>query len=995
MTRFATFVLRFRLPILLVALGLTVLAALQLPKARLESDVVRYLPQGDPDVKRFDEIGQRFGSSHVGMVAVELPEVFSETSLTLIRDLTRLYQGLEGVDHVISITNMMDFKAKDSSVEVVKLVDPDAIPSDPATLAALKTHAMQKDTVRGGIVSEDSKVALIVCNLNDSRRRDLTAREIMSRTDALVAQSALAQDTKIIFAGFPMTVVSINDLIMRDMQLLIPLVALVILGILFAMFRTLRGVLLPLGTVAFATLWAVGAMTALGFPITMVSAIMPVVLLAVGSAYGIHMVSRYNEDAISGRSSAEVVSAALRAVALPILAAGVTTFIGFATLATATMTLIRDFGLLTALGVLLAVIASITLLPAILSALPVKLGKASGPKAGEEKAGLGLIDAFLEKLARSVGARPWTYILLALVSGLVGTVGIPSIRTDVNMLAHFPKDSLPRRSEELLQDRFGGSAPLFLDVHGDMKDPWVLKNLHRFGVQIAALEGAARPSSLADVIADLNFVMNGKRRVPDTAEEIGNLWFFLDGQELLEQMVTSDRKRGVLQARVDAHNSVVMRSVADHVDALLEKAAITKGARLLPEGEARLTWVREGIVAALDQRLSLGIGQGPPPGAEAQEPPPRESPLDQEAIAAKLLSFTQAPPPETSPAPADAIEVAVRYLRSEENEIPFEGQLADKAQGALETVLRAPGWETQRIEAGLIASLQAALSEAKTGGVKEAEAAAQIAELLDDAEGIHLSAESLHRVALAKAQRARVVQLRAEMLRLAPEEAVKALSPESLETLREELEGELYTLYAPTGTTTPEGPAATFEQTGLHKINLTLNTALVANQMESIVLAIVFVLVLMILQFKSLVGGLLAMIPIAMATLVSFGLMAYADIALDMATAMIASVTIGIGIDYTIHFLARFKREIQEGNDASQAVEATIRTTGRAILTNTLSVALGFLVLILSGMIPLRHFGELVALNMFLCALGALTTLPATILLTRGRYFQSKPQASK
>lgn len=940
MNRFVHLVLRLRWLILALSVVATVLAALQLPKVRIESDIVRYLPQDDPDVTRFQAIGEAFGNNHIGMVALEMDDVFSHDGLSLIRELTKAFEETEGVASVISLTNMMDFRATDGSVEVVHLVGDGPIPDDPKALAALRAHAMAKPSVRGGVVSDDGKVALIVCNLGTDRRKDLTARELMATTRA-----HLPPGVKVYFAGFPMTIVSINDLIMSDMRLLIPVVALVILGVLFAMFRTVRGVLLPLGTVGLATLWAIGVMTYLGYPITMVSAIMPVVLLAVGSAYGIHMVSRYNEDAAAGGDAATTVAAAMRAVSLPILAAGITTFIGFATLTTATMTIIRDFGVLTALGVVLGLVASITLIPVLLSFLPVK-----GARTDTERR-RSPIDGLLRAAAAAVRTRPVILVGVALAVGAAGGAGIPQITTDVNMLNHFPKESLPRQSEELLQERFGGSAPLFLDVRGNLKDPWLLKNLRRFGQRIDALPGAARAQSIADILAELNRVMNGVERVPDTAEEVGNLWFFLDGQKLLEQMVDGDLKHGIVQARVDAHDMKVMAAVSHAVDAMLARSAILQGTRALPAGEARIEWVVDGVDAVLAKRRGHGL-----------------DPRAREAVRALVARPSLSRPVRELAAPAASVEAAVAYLASDEAEVELEASEQTAAAVALRAALAAPPWTIDRIAAAL------------GGALEGTEAGA-------DHEGLTMMAESIVAEATEIARREHIEEA---------SEALMQVLGEKDADLRKAIAAELWDLYAPTSSGAG-APPPTIEQTGLHRILYTLNTALVRNQMESIALAMIFVLVLMVVQFRSLAGGLLAMIPITVATLVSFGLMAYAHIALDMATAMIASVTIGIGIDYTIHFLARFKKEVTTGASLEDALDATIAHTGRAILVNTLSVALGFLVLTLSGLIPLRHFGLLVALNMFLCAAGALTTLPATIRLTRGRVFaagERRPQPS-
>jgi predicted RND superfamily exporter protein len=105
-------------------------------------------------------------------------------------------------------------------------------------------------------------------------------------------------------------------------------------------------------------------------------------------------------------------------------------------------------------------------------------------------------------------------------------------------------------------------------------------------------------------------------------------------------------------------------------------------------------------------------------------------------------------------------------------------------------------------------------------------------------------------------------------------------------------------------------------------------------------------------------------------------------IALDIITVLIGSVAIGIGIDYTIHFISRFKVEFKQNNSVHNALKKTLETTGVAILINALSVSMGFLVLLFGSIVPIRQFGWLMALTMITSALGAITVVPAIIIVT-------------
>jgi predicted RND superfamily exporter protein len=114
--------------------------------------------------------------------------------------------------------------------------------------------------------------------------------------------------------------------------------------------------------------------------------------------------------------------------------------------------------------------------------------------------------------------------------------------------------------------------------------------------------------------------------------------------------------------------------------------------------------------------------------------------------------------------------------------------------------------------------------------------------------------------------------------------------------------------------------------------------------------------------------------------------MAIFGIPLDVVTVLIGSVAVGIGIDYTIHFIIRFKVEHSLGKTELEALGKTLETTGKAIVINALSVMMGFLVLVLGNIVPMQRFGYLIAITMIVSATASITVMPALLLVTRAGF---------
>jgi len=174
----------------------------------------------------------------------------------------------------------------------------------------------------------------------------------------------------------------------------------------------------------------------------------------------------------------------------------------------------------------------------------------------------------------------------------------------------------------------------------------------------------------------------------------------------------------------------------------------------------------------------------------------------------------------------------------------------------------------------------------------------------------------------------------------------------------------------------------TLEVTGIPIMFKRLDDSIIRSQIYSLIIAILLVVTLISFLQRSFIKGLLAIIPVVATLVVLFGTMGNAGIPLDIATVLTGSVTIGIGIDYAIHFISYFGNAYQANGDVRKSIEKSIHGSGRAILINLLSVTIGFAVLLLSNLVPLQRFGFLIAVTMIISGMAALTLLPLALLMT-------------
>jgi predicted RND superfamily exporter protein len=168
-------------------------------------------------------------------------------------------------------------------------------------------------------------------------------------------------------------------------------------------------------------------------------------------------------------------------------------------------------------------------------------------------------------------------------------------------------------------------------------------------------------------------------------------------------------------------------------------------------------------------------------------------------------------------------------------------------------------------------------------------------------------------------------------------------------------------------------------------------TRMTTSQLVGLGTTVVAVTILVSILMGSIIAGLIAAIPLLLTVTFSMGIMAYTGAPLDMMTLMVSVIAVGIGVDYSIHFISRFRSEFRADRDAKRALQETIRHTGRGIIYNALTVALGFFILIFASFKGIRMFGMQIALTMVISALAAISVIPAILMQWQPKFLSRLP----
>ena len=559
-------IIAFKWPIILLVSVLTIVIGLQIRNLKIDADVLSSLPESDPDALLMRQIGQNFGGNRMGIVILETDNIYKTEVIEHIRILTDTIERIEGISSVSSLSNIINIKGGDSGIEIGQLVDEYELPKTAEDFDNLRENIESNAMYKGSIVSEDETSCLIVFTLRDDANVNEVAQMVLDKT------TALELPEKLYYIGSPMLITYIAQLMKKDLTALLPVALILIALILFVSFRTWNGVILPLITAVISIVWTLGFMGFLGFSMSMISNNIPMILLAVGSAYAIHVVNRI--QLLRNQGNPFPVTAAMNYVMIPVVLAAVTTAIGFVSfIFGAYLEMIKEFGIFTALGTFVACILSIFFVPAVLEVTGQKQSSATHPeeKTTEPSAKISGSDRFLKPLKSILLKRP-KEILLAwcLVIG-VSLSGIFFITRSVDIQDYFKKGNPTRQAEQIMVEKFGGTKPVFVHFKGNMQDPWVLNTMMRASAYMEESPDIYTSMSVAKLIAEINLAITGNREVPADADMIQQLWFLLDGNETMQRFVNEDLTEGIIISKFKSPDNTSKKEFAAYMKSFIEK----------------------------------------------------------------------------------------------------------------------------------------------------------------------------------------------------------------------------------------------------------------------------------------------------------------------------------------------------------------------------------------------------------------------------------------
>jgi uncharacterized protein len=899
--------------------------------SRLENDsnLLAFLPETNPDVSAFSDINKRFGGLNVALVGIGSDDPLSADFLGRMKGLTRKLNQTQGIDYALGLTSVEDF-APDPKGGIASGYLVSDIPTTPEGLQALREKVMSRDQVVGNMISADAKAAMILCFLTPGSDPKPIASVVRS-----AVEEAFPKEPKY-WGGAPFIQSYIYSATEADLRKLTPWACLAIIVIAIASFRDAIGSFLALFSTGVGIMVALAIMAVLKVKANLVLGSMPVILFALGSAYPIHLLTRYYTIA-DDMGCEKALTHTLTNLGPTILATGFVTISGLLSFLSMDMEPMRTFGLFTAIGVFVTLVLAVTFVPAVVRIINLK-----GKRSIERPTGKLMVSFCTLAQER----RTMVGIALGVVA-VAGGLFISRLDSRIDNAAFYAKTSPPAQAEAFMRDHFGGSQFFQINVDGDMTDPAVLRELRHLGDEVALVPHVSSVQHVGDVVAKINEAMDGDERIPNNPAGVKLLYGFLKGKKAVSQLLTEDHEHALMQVKVDTDRAAELEDLLEQVQGVVDRQLPSRYAveeALGPkraEVEARLALLLRARAKALGRRFGVPIGD-----AEA------------DALAKRGGDAVD-------PVPVKAALAA--YMKSEEFIGDIPASPPDAVDRIADALSRLPAPAT---EEALLAAIGKAIDK-PAGDATVSDLASSLGKTLDQTQ--------------RRALTLGVMKQRAAALKLAVPEGPRG------QRFLAALANGLMELDAPTALLPlagdGPGPKLRAQVTGLPVLNRGLSRSVRHNQIESLVVAMVLVFAIALFLYRSPWSALLALSPMVLTLLVVYGGMGLLGVRLDIGTSMLASLSIGAGVDYAVHLLAAWKAP--EKGTLKDAAGYSSLLVGRAIWTNAVMVAAGFVVLTMGEAKPLQNVGGLTAAAMIAAAMATFAVIPV---LARRLKYDDRPR---
>jgi predicted RND superfamily exporter protein len=458
-SKIADLIIRFRILLIAVIGAITLFMGYYAAQVEMSYDFARTVPLEDPDMIFFNKFKKQFGEDgNMMAIGVKDSAIYKLEGFNKLKKLSNELRQIEGVNEVLSLP-LLKIIEKDTVEKRFYLVPlfPDSI-STQHQLDSLLAIARNQKFYMGQLVNLTNGATMVLAPMNkeyanSAKRLDVT-HSLVRYGDEFVKNSGI----KIHYAGLPFVRSVMAEQVRKELSMFLMLSALVTGVIMLLFFRSVRAVIFSMIMIGVVVVWTIGTIKLLGFKISLLSGLIPPVIVTIGITNAIYLLNKYHVEYVKRKNKMEAIRIVVQKMGLATFLTNLTVAIGFLTLLATDIIVLREFGIVAGINILALFVVSLVMIPGILSWMP-------EPNAKHLKhLDFKILGGFV-KLVDILVHRHRVYIYVAtLVITALAVFGMTKLYSVSFMVDDIPAESQVKKDLKFVEENFSGIMPLEIEV---------------------------------------------------------------------------------------------------------------------------------------------------------------------------------------------------------------------------------------------------------------------------------------------------------------------------------------------------------------------------------------------------------------------------------------------------------------------------------------------------------------------------------------------------
>jgi len=545
---------------LLIIAFITFFLIIQLFFLKFDFTIENLFPENDKEVEEYYNFRDEFGrEDNIISLTYTCDDPFLLKNFLLTQKLTKRLSKIDGIYSVLSISNLgIELDILETNLNDKNLSQ--------KQIEVLKNYILDSPIFVNNLISEDGTIASIILEVDETLNNHPGRLKIMKDIQNIINDS----NWEWYEAGIPVLRTKYVQYMIGDFIKFFPPVTIILLLVLYMMFKSIKIVLLPILTVFISVVWILGLMSIFNFSINIITYIVPTLVMIVGVSDSVHILIKFNEEIRKSNNSKESIKKTIQSIGNAILLTSLTTSFGFLSLLSTNIVMIKEFGFLVAIGVLIAFLVSILLIPTLI----ILMGKSYPLKNISTKKGIRYY--FLNRIVMINNNYQSTILIISSISIVLFIYFSLKVESNSALMDDLSKGNELFEDMKFVEEHMGGVFPFEVVLSAKDENNNLIENgivnfrfislVSKIQKKLNSIPEIRKTISIVDYLEIINENLTEEiQEKPELTDELIFQYILLN-EDIFQNIINFDYSKTRISGRIKDVNSIRAEEIVEEIN---------------------------------------------------------------------------------------------------------------------------------------------------------------------------------------------------------------------------------------------------------------------------------------------------------------------------------------------------------------------------------------------------------------------------------------------